>query len=75
MKHPWFFPAGDYIGQMKNGLAHGKGTYTSSFKGKKKGTYKYYYKGLSHGLTAEKHVIIGESIEEFNTFKDSMFKV
>ncbi len=30
---------------------------------------------LSHGLTAEKHVIIGESIEEFNTFKDSMFKV
>ena len=30
---------------------------------------------LSHGLTAEKHVIIGESIEEFNTFKNSMFKV
>jgi hypothetical protein len=30
---------------------------------------------LTHGLTAEKHVIIGESIEEFNTFKDSMFKV
>ena len=29
---------------------------------------------LTHGLTAEKHVIIGESIEEFNTFKDSMFK-
>jgi len=29
---------------------------------------------LSHGLTAEKHVIIGESIEEFNTLKDSMFK-
>ncbi|CAO6126048.1 hypothetical protein MCEMAEM19_00511 [Candidatus Pelagibacterales bacterium] len=30
---------------------------------------------LSHGLTAEKHVIIGESIDEFNTFKDSMFEV
>jgi hypothetical protein len=30
---------------------------------------------LTHGLTAEKHVIIGESIDEFNTFKDSMFKV
>ena len=30
---------------------------------------------LSHGLTAEKHVIIGESIEEFNTFKNSMLKV
>ncbi len=30
---------------------------------------------LTHGLTAEKHVIIGESIEEFNTFKDSMFNV
>jgi hypothetical protein len=30
---------------------------------------------LCHGLTAEKHVIIGESIDEFNTFKDSMFEV
>ena len=30
---------------------------------------------LTHGLTAEKHVIIGESIDEFNTFKDSMLKV
>jgi hypothetical protein len=30
---------------------------------------------LTHGLTAEKHVIIGESIEEFNTFKHSMFNV
>ena len=30
---------------------------------------------LTHGLTVEKHVIIGESIDEFNTFKDSMFKV
>ena len=30
---------------------------------------------LSHGLTAEKHVIIGESTEEFNTFKHSMFNV
>ena len=39
MKHPWFFPVGDYVGQMKNGLAHGKGTYTSSFKGKKMGEH------------------------------------
>ena len=45
MKDPWFFPVGDYIGQMKNGLAHGKGTYTSSFKGKNGKVYKYYYKG------------------------------
>jgi hypothetical protein len=30
---------------------------------------------LTHGLTAEKHVIIGESIEEFNTFKNSMLQV
>jgi len=30
---------------------------------------------LSHGLTAEKHVIIGESIEEFNALKESMFQV
>ena len=45
MKDPWFFPAGDYIGQMKNSLAQGKGTYTSSFKGKNGKVYKYYYKG------------------------------
>ena len=30
---------------------------------------------ISHGLTAEKHVIIGESIEEFNALKESMFQV
>jgi hypothetical protein len=30
---------------------------------------------LTHGLTAEKHVIIGESIEEFNALKESMFQV
>ena len=30
---------------------------------------------LTHGLTAEKHVIIGESIEEFNALKKSMFQV
>jgi hypothetical protein len=45
MKHPWFFPVGDYIGQMKNGLAHGKGTYTSSFKGKKRGHINIITKG------------------------------
>ena len=45
MKDPWFFPDGNYIGQIKNGLAHGKGTYTSSFKGKNGKVYKYYYKG------------------------------
>ena len=30
---------------------------------------------LTHGLTAEKHVIIGESIEEFDALKESMFQV
>jgi len=55
MKDSWFHPdrIGTYKGQMKNGLAHGKGTYTSSHKGKK-GKYKYFYKGdfvngLKHG--------------------------
>ena len=41
----------------------------------KSGKEKVSGNALTHGLTAEKHVIIGESIEEFNTFKDSMFKV
>jgi len=39
-----FFPEGIYKGQMRGGVAHGKGTYTSGFKGKK-GRYKYFYKG------------------------------
>lgn len=47
MKNAWFHPdrTGIYKGEMKNGLAHGNGTYTSSFKGKNKKIYKYYYKG------------------------------
>ena len=43
-KKYWFFPEGIYKGEMKGGAAHGKGTYTSSFKGKK-GKYKYFYNG------------------------------
>jgi hypothetical protein len=55
MKDSWFHPdrIGTYKGQVKDGLAHGKGTYTSKHKGKK-GNYKYLYKGsfvngLKHG--------------------------
>jgi len=46
MKNAWFHPdrIGTYKGEMKDGIAHGKGTYTSSHKGKK-GKYKYFYKG------------------------------
>ena len=46
MKDSWFHPdrTGAYKGQIKGGLAHGKGIYTSSHKGKK-GNYKYFYKG------------------------------
>jgi len=46
MKDSWFHPdrTGTYKGQMKDGLAHGKGIYTSSHKGKKR-NYKYFYKG------------------------------
>ena len=43
-KKYWFFPEGIYKGQMRGGVAHGKGTYTSGFKGKK-GKYKYFYNG------------------------------
>ncbi len=55
MKDSWFHPdrTGTYKGEMKNGLAHGKGIYTSSHRGKT-GKYKYFYKGsfvngLKHG--------------------------
>ena len=55
MKDSWFHTdrIGTYKGQIKNGLAHGKGTYTSKHKGKT-GNYKYFYKGsfvngLKHG--------------------------
>ena len=55
MKDSWFHPdrLGTYKGEMKDSLAHGKGIYTSSHKGKK-GNYKYFYKGsfvdgLKHG--------------------------
>jgi hypothetical protein len=36
MKDSWFHPdrVGTYKGQMKNGLAQGKGIYTSRHKGK-----------------------------------------
>jgi hypothetical protein len=46
MKDSWFHPnrIGAYKGEMKDGLAHGKGIYISSHKGKK-GNYKYFYKG------------------------------
>ena len=43
-KKDWFFPEGIYEGQMRGGVAHGKGTYTSVSKGKK-GKNKYFYKG------------------------------
>ena len=48
-----------------------KSTGPKTFSGKEKVSGN----ALTHGLTAEKHVIIGESIEEFNTFKESMLKV
>lgn len=55
MKDAWFHPdcIGTYKGEMKDGLAHGKGIYTSGYKGKKS-NYKYFYKGsfvdgLKHG--------------------------
>jgi len=55
MKDIWFHPdrVGIYKGKIKDGVAHGKGTYTSKHRGKT-GNYKYFYKGdfvngLKHG--------------------------
>ena len=45
MKDNWFHPTGTYNGQMKDGLAHGRGTYTSTYRDKKGRINKYFYKG------------------------------
>jgi len=40
-----------------------------------KGKAKVAGNAITHGLSAEKHVIVGESLEEFKIFKDSMFQI
>jgi len=40
-----------------------------------KGKSKVAGNAITHGLSAEKHVIVGESLEEFKIFKDSMFQI
>jgi hypothetical protein len=44
-KTPDFTSDGIYKGQMKNGVPHGKGTYTSKFETKSRKKNKYFYKG------------------------------
>ncbi len=48
-----------------------KSTGPVTFKGKS----KVAGNAITHGLSAEKHVIVGESLEEFKIFKDSMFQI
>jgi hypothetical protein len=48
-----------------------KSTGPVTFKGKA----KVAGNAITHGLLAEKHVIVGESLEEFKIFKDSMFQI
>ena len=40
-----------------------------------KGKAKVAGNAITHGLLAEKHVIVGESLAEFKIFKDSMFQI
>ena len=40
-----------------------------------KGKAKVAGNAITHGLSAEKHVIVGESLAEFKIFKDSMFQI
>ena len=44
-KNQDFISDGIYKGQMKNGVPHGKGTYTSKFETKSRKKNKYFYKG------------------------------
>jgi hypothetical protein len=78
MKDNWFHPdrAGTYKGQMKNGLAHGKGTYTSSHKGKT-GNYKYFYKGsfvkgVKHGKAKQVIHLPKYTIKYEGNFKNDL---
>jgi len=40
-----------------------------------KGKAKVAGNAITHGLSAEKHVIVGENLSEFKVFKDSMFQI
>jgi len=78
MKDAWFHPdsTGIYKGEMKNGLAHGKGTYTSSHKGKT-GNYKYFYKGsfvngLKHGKAKQVIHLPKYTIKYEGNFKNDL---
>jgi hypothetical protein len=48
-----------------------KSTGPVTFKGKS----KVAGNAITHGLSAEKHVIVGENLAEFKVFKDSMFQI
>ena len=78
MKDSWFHPdrIGTYKGDMKGGLAHGKGSYTSSHKGKK-GNYKYFYKGsfvdgLKHGKAKQVIHLPKYTIKYEGNFKNDL---
>jgi hypothetical protein len=78
MKDSWFHPdrTGTYNGQMKNGFAHGKGTYTSKHKGKT-GNYKYFYKGsfvngLKHGKAKQVIHLPKYTIKYEGNFKNDL---
>jgi hypothetical protein len=78
MKDSWFHPdrAGTYKGEMKDGLAHGKGIYTSSHRGKN-GKYKYFYKGgfvkgLKHGKALQIFHLPKYVIKYHGSFKNDL---
>ena len=78
MKDSWFHPdrIGTYKGEMKDGLAHGKGIYTSSHKGKT-GNYKYFYKGsfvngLKHGKAKQVIHLPKYTIKYEGNFKNDL---
>jgi len=78
MKDSWFHPdrIGTYKGKMKDGLAHRKGIYTSSHKGKT-GNYKYFYKGsfvngLKHGKAKQVIHLPKYTIKYEGNFKNDL---
>ena len=76
-KIPDFFSDGTYKGQMKNGVPHGKGIYTSKFETKTRKKNKYFYKGdwvngKKHGKAEHAYHLPTYVINFKGTYKDDL---
>jgi hypothetical protein len=72
-----FISDGIYKGQMKNGVPHGKGTYTSKFETKSRKKNKYFYKGdwvngKKHGKAEHAYHLPAYAVTFKGTYKNDL---